>query len=612
MRITLKLLLFLSIMFVSISSYAQGLNSDLIKNKTLFGDSMYTTLSLKANQKSIDKVSNPIIQDVLKQLKDGTYEQDYRVQSYKKYLSPFTLAQELKTGAYSQFENPTGIFLTKGDEIALIVGDFTDSVKIRITDFGKEGGDSTYKLKKGINIITPTNSGNGYIQYYSDTRKQGNDNVKIHIMGGLVNGYFDSSKHTNDDWIKLVNRSGSSVLDIMGARVQLIYAKESLKSFSPSNGVELIGAYDSIMTIQHDIMGLNKYNRVPENHILGRVIWRGYMHADHLGAAFHDDSMDWVANVKNLKADPWAVAHEFGHVNQVRPWMKWTGTTEVTNNIFSSWTKYLFNPNNPMLEKEEKEDYDGEVIGGRITSYMEGAFIKRYQWLTQPGPDRWDRKNERDWGGDHFVKLVPLWQLQLYHAVAGKGNSWYQPDFYADIYIKAIDNNNTPKDAAEAQLNFVKRACDVTKTDLTDFFEKSGILMPIDLWVDDYTCSQMTITDQDVKDVKAYASQYPKPSTPVIHYITANSIDYYKNKLPLKGELNKGITKGEHTLTVDHAIWQNVVAFETYKGKELVKIAFGGAGSYENKFTLVRFPEGATRVEAVAWDGTKKTVYKLK
>lgn len=600
-----------SLLLFCLALCAQGTKDDLTKHRNLFGDELYSTISATTKAKDVDKIDNPLVRNALKEMANKSYISEYRVQNYKNYLRPSTLARELKTGAYSQFENPTGIFFSKGEEIAVIVGNYADSVKIRISDFGKEGGDSSYKLEKGINIITPQNSGNGYIQYFSDNRSAKIEDVKIHILGGKINGYFDVKKHTNEDWKALLDREASTILDIVGERVQLIYTKESLKKYSPDNGVELISAYDSIMTIQHEIMGLNKYKRVPENHILGRVIWRGYMHADHLGAAFHDETMKWVANVERLKADPWAVAHEFGHVNQVRPWMKWTGTTEVTNNIFSSWTKYLFNPENPMLEKEKKKDYDGDIVGGRITSYMESAFIKKYQWLTQPGPDRWDRKNERDWGGDHFVKLVPLWQLQLYHVVAGKGNSWYQPDFYADIYIRAIDNEMEPKDAAEAQLNFVKQACDATQTDLTDFFEKSGILAPIDLWVDDYTCSQMTITASDVENVKKYASKYKKPATPVIHYITANSVDYYKNKLRLKGALNKGITKGENTLTIDHSVWQNAVAFETYKGQELIKISFGGAGSHENTSTLVRFPKGSTRVEAVAWDGTRQVVYKL-
>lgn len=607
----LKKMLMLIFLCVLYPISAQSIKDELIKGKYLFADSLYSELSMKKKRIKLDKIENPVVKILLEQLVDGSFNRAYRVQSYKNYLSPFVLAKELKTGVYSQFENPTGIYFTEGEEIALIVERDVENLKLRITEFGPKGGDSTYTLGKGINVIMPQNSGNGYICFFSESRDQLQDNVKIHIVGGQLTGYYDVKKSKQEDWKSMLDAEGSPVLDIVGSRVHLIFPKKGLKEFAPVDGAKLIATYDSIIYLQHEIMGLNKYNRVPENHILGRVIWKGYMHADQYGAAFHDDTMGWIADVGKLKSDPWAVAHEFGHVNQVRPWMRWTGTTEVTNNIFSAWTRYLFNSQNPQLEKELKEDYHGEIIGGRITSYMEGAFIKKYQWLTQPGPDRWDRKNARDWGGDHFVKLVPLWQLQLYHTVAGEGNSWYNPDFYADIYIQAINNEKEPKDAGEAQLNFVRKACEVTKTDLTDFFEQSGILLPIDLWVDDYTCSQMTITEDDIADVKRFASKYNKPVSPVIHYITTNSVDYFMEQLPIEGQLNVGVTLEQDVLTVDHKQWKNVVAFETYKGDELIRISFGGAGSFENDFTIVRFPEGATHVEAVAWDGERKTVYKI-
>src|SRR5699024_12675134 len=142
---------------------------------------------------------------------------------------------------------------------------------------------------------------------------------------------------------------------------------------------------------------------------------------------------------------------------------------------------------------------------------------------------------------DHFVKLVPLWQLQLYFAVAGEGNKWGNKDFYSQVYTKAID---TPiaKDKKDAyyQLNFIKNACDAAKLDLTDFFEYSGLLRTIHLLVDDYSVAQMTISEEDIVEVKKYAAKYPKPTTPVLHYLTANNVDIYKNKGEVNGKTNKG------------------------------------------------------------------------
>lgn len=576
----------------------QGIKDDV------FNDS-FTALKKTATQKQIDQIENELLKNIASQLKNGEYPLAKRYQTYENYLDPFVLAKTLKTSPYSQYENPTGIYFTKGEEAHLWVGDTRGAeVSLRVTNWDDENFEQKdYPLKNGYNKFTIQNKGNSYIQYFSDAVVS-KHTIDIHILSGQINGVFDISKHNNNDWQDILATAYGPVVDIVGQQTHLAYAVEALQENAPQQGIELIQLYDSIIGIQHDLMGLTLTNRTPKNRMFGRVIWKGFMHADGIGAAFHNNTMSTVAHVENLRKNSWGVAHEFGHVNQVRPNMKWVGTTEVTNNIYSVWTQFLFNPDSPKLEREELKDYDGAKIGGRITSYMESAFVHKQPWLTQAGPDRWDRERPRDWGGDHFVKLVPLWQLQLYFAIAGEGNDWENKNFYGQIYTEAI-NAAAPSAAEDSfyQLQFIKNACDASKLDLTDFFEHSGLLIPIDLWVDDYTCAQMTITPDDIQAVKRYASQYPKPSTPVLHYITANSIDIYKHKLPLKGHKGAGFKKQDDTLIIDNSKWENVVAFETYIGQNLVKIAFRGAGSEDLQTTTVHIPEGTTTVKAVGWDG---------
>lgn len=575
---------------------------------SLFSKENLTALKKGVGLKKIEKIKSPAIKETAILLHNNQYPLDDRFKSYEAYLSPFTLAKQLKTSPYSQFENPTGIYFEKGDEAVLWVGDTNGfKIELRVTNWGDENfTDKKYPLKEGYNRLTIEEKGNSYISYFSEAGET-NHKIDVHILGGRVNGVFDVEKDDNNRWDSLLANAASPVLDILGKKVQLAYPVESLVRESPGQGFELIQLYDSIITFQHQIMGLVKYNREPKNHIFGRVIWKGFMHADGIGAAFHDNTMKEVANVGKLRKSSWGVAHEFGHVNQVRPGMKWTGTTEVTNNIYSVWTQYLFNPDAPKLEREKLRDYDGPKIGGRITAYMESAFVHNQPWLTQAGNDRWDRERPRDWGGDHFVKLVPLWQLQLYFAVAGENNSWGNPDFYGDIFIRAIDAPASEKEeqASYYQLEFIKNACDAAQLDLTDFFEMSRMLYPIDLWVDDYTCSQMTITQADISNVKQYASKYKKPETPVLHYITANSVDIYRNKSTLSGNSGNGFVKEEGKIVVDNELWENAVAFETYADEKLVKVAFVGAGSDDLKTTVVHFPEGATSVKAVGWDGER-------
>src|SRR5699024_6496707 len=196
--------------------------------------------------------------------------------------------------------------------------------------------------------------------------------------------------------------------------------------------------------------------------------------------------------------------------------------------------------------------------------------------------------------------------------VAGESNKWETSNFYGEIFQKAIKAAPTPgKDDAYYQLEFIKNACDVAKLDLTDFFEQAGLLLPIDLWVDDYTCAQMTITEEQIATVRNYATKYKKPNTSVLHYITANSVDIFKYQEKIKGKTSKGFSVEDGKVTIDNDQWQGAVAFETYQGDELIKIAFRGAGSLDNSQTIVHTPEGSTVVKAVGWNGKRKNVISL-
>lgn len=599
-----KLFTFLLVTAISIQSYAQQRYSQV------FAKDDYSQVKKNVKDQDIENIHNLILKQVARQLKERSYPIQKRLRAYTNYQSPNTLSKRLKTSPYSQYENPTGIYFSEGEEAIVWLGKTNGApISLRVTNWDdKNFKQKDYNLKEGYNTLKIENKGNAYIQYFT-ADKVSSKKINIHILGGKVNDVFELGKHTNKDWDHMLANASGPILDIVGKQVQLAYSVKSLQENAPHQGVELIQLYDSIIGIQHQIMGLTQTKRVPKNRMFGRVIWQGFMHADGIGAAFHDNTMKDVANVANLRKNSWGVAHEFGHVNQVRPNMKWVGTTEVTNNIYSVWTQYTYNSHSPKLERERLKDYDEPKIGGRITAYMESAFVHRQPWLTQAGPDRWDRQRPRDWGGDHFVKLVPLWQLQLYFNVAGKGNPWENENFYGDIYTKAINAPETAdKQDAYYQLEFIKNACDASKLDLTDFFEQSGMLIPIDLWVDDYTCAQMTITAADIATVKQYASKYKKPSTPVLHYITANSTAIYKNKLPLNGIAGTGFEKKEDKIIVQNSAWKNAVAFETYAGDKLVKIAFVGAGSNDVSSTTVHTPKGTTQVKAVGWDGKRINV----
>ena len=115
---------------------------------------------------------------------------------------------------------------------------------------------------------------------------------------------------------------------------------------------------------------------------------------------------------------------------------------------------------------------------------------------------------------------------------------------------------------------------------------------------------------EDVEELVKYAEKYPKPASPVIYYISSQSLPAYVKQLPVEGTFGTGITdNGNDTFTISHNIWKNVAVFETYRGEPLDRVAMVGTDSPDRSTTLVRYPAGSTRIEAVAWDGTRTLVY---
>lgn len=529
---------------------------------------------------------------------------NYRIQKYSPYEPVDLVAKRLKTSQYSKFENPTGIYFNEGEEIVVKVGKLKgEEIQLRVFNFGPKTQDSYYKLTEGENRIKIKNSGLGYISYFTTNFKKAKK-VEVAIEGGKINGVFNVATDSNEDWKKLLDQTVCPTVDLVGKYVHLAYTVDELKQYCPENGVCLVQQYDSLIQLQHELMGLVKYKERPDNRMFGRSMWNGFMHADGMGAAFNRKTLKGLADVNKVTKDSWGIAHEFGHVNQTRRGLKWVSTTEVTNNIFSAWTQYTFSPEFLRLEHEVTDggEGSGRVAGGRFNAYLTHGIAKGENWLCQKGPDKMQGYEN---GGDHFVKLCPLWQLQLYYAAAGKGNK----DFYADITHLTRQMDDKGMSNGELQLRFMKNACDVQKEDLTDFFEKAGMLKPIDRDLDDYTRGQLTITQEQCDELKRYASKYKKPKSPVIYYISGNSVAAYKKGLPVTGIKGEGIS--EHPKggkVISHDAWKNVTVFECYKNAELLKVTMAGTGYRDNSATRLVLPEGTTRVVAVGWDGERKDV----
>lgn len=578
----------------------------------VFADELCSELRADVDQRKIDGLENSFFRMIAQSLYDKTYDLEYRVQTYEPYREINDLAAELKTSGYNPFENPTGIYFKDGEEAVVILGNTNgEQVNLKVYDFdairqGQRTPDPTsYPLSEGINKLRIAHGGLSYIEYYTPNWKTA-PALKLHIASGKVNGYYDKHRDVSADWREILNKATYGCIDIKGDRVNLVFGVNSIKTYCDNLG-KLIQNYDDIVELEHELMGLDKWGRRPKNHMFARVTKDG-LFADGWGAGWYEGCMNELASTtKSLREGVWAIAHEFGHVNQIRPGLKWVSTTEVTNNVYSVCARYKFYRENMPLERERCNDgNDNNVLGGRFNSYLNYGIIKGEQWLCQKGQDNMD-PSKYPYGGDHFVKLCPLWQLLLYYReiVGGEKRDWY-----GDVAEIVRNTDESQLTNGQLQLNFMRNTMDVVKEDLTDFFIKAGMLKPIDKELDDYARGQMTITQTDCDELVKYASKYSKPATPVLYYLSANSQKSFKDKLAVEGTYNEGVkVRNNGWIVIDHDVWKNAVVFETYQGDELKYAAIVGTDSPDLSETKVCYPEGSTRIEAVSWDGTRTLVY---
>lgn len=576
----------------------------------VFADELCSELRADVDQRKIDGLENNFFRMIAQSLYDKTYDLEYRVQTYEPYREINDLATEMKTSGYNPFENPTGIYFKDGEEAVVILGNTNgEQVNLKVYDFDAvRQGNSTpdpvsYPLNEGINKLRIVHGGLSYIEYYTPNWRTASA-LKLHIASGKVNGYYDKHRDALANWREILNKATYGCIDIKGDRINLVFGVNSVKTHCDDLG-DLIQSYDNIVKLEHELMGLDQHNRRPKNHMFGRVTKDG-LFADGWGAGWYEGCMNELANAAKSKGN-WAIAHELGHVNQISPGLKWVSTTEVTNNVYSVCVRYQFGRDSMPLEQEKCNDgNNNNVLGGRFNSYLNYGIIKGEQWLCQKGQDNMD-PSKYPYGGDHFVKLCPLWQLLLYYReiVGGEKRDWY-----GDVAEIVRNTDESQLTNGQLQLNFMRNTMDVVKEDLTDFFIKAGMLKPIDKELDDYARGQMTITQTDCDELVKYASKYPKPATPVLYYLSANSEKSFKDKLAVEGTYNEGVkVRNNGWIVINHDVWKNAVVFETYQGDELRYAAIVGTDSPDLSETKVCYPEGSTRIEAVSWDGKRILVY---
>lgn len=517
-------LLLLSFLFLFQSEVFSSENNGKIEASDIavFGDLAATHLKKGVRKRNIRRMKNPVLKELASKMNKEQYNPGLKLAEYEPYLHPKVLGERMRIGdGFSKYEGITGLILdegeniifvgeTNGNDIKLIIPDWTRKAPVGIKPEQDPAGwglhSKTYELKEGANIVDIEKTGHAYIQYFTIDNPENHKPITVHFPTAKVNGYFDINRgDTNSDFSALLDNAISPIMDIRGKYTQVAFPVDSLKRFAYDRGVDLINNFDTIAALQREFIGWKKEGISPKNRVLARINYHYYMFRDVDGVAYIDWAMRLVADPESIiKGDPcWGFSHELGHVLQMRPQLTWGGMTEVSNNILTLYSTTMLG-NKSRIFAENRYEEARETILDKGISYM-----------SFPG----ENEDGNQYGGgkntDVFQRLVPFWQLHLYFSEHG------YPDFYPDLMIamrnqEPLGGGDRSKDYLN-MLEFCRLASEVSKTDLTEFFDRWGFFYVGELDINDYGRYRYNILEEEVNATKAAIAKMklPKPKVDI-------------------------------------------------------------------------------------------------
>lgn len=485
---------------------------------TIFTDISLSKLKEGVTEKDLAYIPDVVVREMATSLLNNSYSTEFRVASYRPYQHPSVMAQINKTEQYSLRDNPTGVYFEEGDEVTVAVGNTHDAnITLVVQDLEIGYNNSvSYNLKEGLNKININQGGLGYIAYHTKDKyplfpaddkevELINDKmIPIHFIFGKVNGYFDSSKHTNDDWKTMIANAPFKEFDVVGKRAHVTWTTEDYRTYKTEDILTIIGNLDRLVLLEQQFMGLKKYGKMFNNRL--------YFHVNYAAstAAARNHTFYARSNFAPVFCNPsvftsriWGPGHEVGHINQTRPGLKWAGTTEVTNNILAAHVQTSFGETSKLYADNIYSEARSKIVDTKEPHCLNN-------------------------GSDEFYyKLVPFWQLKLYLL-----DACGQTDFYKDLYehyrITPNLDTSTLTDGV-LQLDFVRQVCRISGYNLLDFFEKWGFLRVVDREFDDYGKKRIKITQEQIDELIAEveAANYKTPHADV-YLIDESNINNYK------------------------------------------------------------------------------------
>lgn len=381
----------------------------------IFANDLYTALNEGVTEEMIvAQLGNDVLRELALGLLDETYDTTYRAASYECTLSISTVADQLGVSGiyYDHLSGVTGISFSPGTYL-VVVRDLPDgktatlNVAVWYDGLNKyyEPQLVSYTLVNGINTIvydpetsvtlasdyTSEYDGLGYIVYDDDDDPTLYNDIRVHFISGEVNGYLSQDK-TNDEMTAILEAAPNKHMDLITKKIHALWTTDGLLSYcyaadqdSKSKSSEMgylqyMNILDSLATWEHYLLGFYKYDRVPDNRVLLYVNYVYYMYQYTHGVSFIISEESRILNCYTLIYNDndaiWGMSHELGHFHQYGPYFRWTGMSEVTNNVNSYY--------NVMKMGYDESDHAESWPAAR-TAFFTDSYANTYSTIRSLG-----------------------------------------------------------------------------------------------------------------------------------------------------------------------------------------------------------------------------------
>lgn len=463
---------------------------------------------------------DPAFQRVGEALLNNTYdplEKSFRIHEYEAYSNPTEWNGRLMTKIYSNWDNPMGVAVKKGQKVLILVGE-THGNNLSVQIVGEQGTTAEknvrpqsqgtfHSLRPGVNQIEADQEGQLFLMYTAVPSAPTSKPVKVHIPLGQGDfaGYWRKSEHKTDEkFAEIIGKAQHKYFCVVGDRM-LLYFKRSLFK---RKIVDAINQWDNIITWQQNFMGIEDVRpSLWNNHLSGISMEEGcgYMWASDWVMGFVENKISsedimGLSNFNSNADNAWGPAHEMGHVNQTA--INWASTTESSNNLFSNYVLYRFGKYNSR---------------GRGLYYrFKAVYEMGHSWASMlntvsTGPEIPNVANGECFDGtggeDTGIHMRMNWQLWNYYHRVRKDELFFGRVFKI---MRELGLNETD-DCGRKQLEFAVACCEAAGEDLTDFFEAWGFFRTLNGTVSQYGQYPYRVTLPMVNDAKARMAKFPKP-----------------------------------------------------------------------------------------------------